>query len=37
MDAFTYEFLQSVNQLVFYQVLNAFSDGAFKRKYLIEK
>ena len=38
MDAFTYEYLRSVNQLVsFYQVLNAFSDGAFKRKCLMEK
>ena len=37
MDAFTYEYLQSVNQLVFYQVLNAVSDGAFKRKCLMEK
>ena len=30
MDAFTCEYLQSVNQLVFYQVLNVASDGAFK-------
>ena len=37
MDAFTYEYLQSVNQSVFYQVLNAVSDGAFKRKCLMEK
>ena len=32
MDAFTYEYLQSISQSVFYQVLNAVSDGAFKRK-----
>ena len=31
MDAFTYEYLQSVNQAVFYQVLNAVSDGMFKK------
>ena len=37
MDAFTYEHLQSVNQLVFYQVLNAVSDGVFERKCLMEK
>ena len=37
MDAFTFEYLQSAHQLVFYQVLNAVSDGAFKRKCLMEK
>ena len=39
MDAFTYEYLQSVNlsYSVFYHVLNAVSDGAFKRKCLMEK
>ena len=37
MDAFAYEYLQSVNESVFYQFLNAVSDGAFKRKCLMEK
>ena len=35
MDAFTYEYL--LNQSAFYQVLNAVSDGVFKRKCLMEK
>ena len=38
MDAFTYEYCsQSISQSVFYQVLNAISDGVFKRKCLMEK
>ena len=35
MNAFTYEYL--LNQSVFYQVLNAFSDGVFERKCLMDK
>ena len=39
MDAFTYEYLQcqSISQSVFYQILDAVSDAAFKRKCLMEK
>ena len=37
MDEFTYEYLQSVRQAVFYQVLNAAGDGVIKRKFLMEK
>ena len=30
MDSFTYEYLWSVNQVVFYQVLNAVSDAVLE-------
>ena len=37
MDPFTYGYLQSVSQAVFYQVLNAASDGMLKTKFFMEK